>query len=108
MGNTRGAVLLVAIVTGMIIAISAYGIITLVGGGLRRAKAFQERVPARYAVEAGLVYALQQLEEDPRWSAPSPGGHDETIDGIPIKIFMEACTTDPCEDRPIQVTATYE
>ena len=103
--HERGAVLTVVIVMAIVCSMLAWGVLYAAIANARRAQFHREWMPARYAAEAGLVWAMQRLWADPAWSAP--GGQDITaILAIPgvnqLIVTYPVCATPPC---PLQVTA---
>ena len=114
--NERGmAGLITAVVTALIFALAAFAVLVM---ALARAQQNNPldptRLRARYAAEAGIVWATSQLWNDPRWDASGKGfvKVDTDADGTAetkVNLTMPACVTKApnCEDRKLQATVTY-
>ena len=92
----RGIVLGIVLITSIIFGIVAFGLLSLATNQSRQGSFIsEERVRARYAAEAGLVYAMQRLWVNPdecAAAALSPPPFD-TGDGIVMTIVV---TRTPC------------
>jgi hypothetical protein len=112
MGNDRGMVLGVVILTAVVFAIVAFGALTVALGGGQRAKQFHhERLRARYAAEAGVVWAMQQLWADPSWFSEAGGPPDFRLDDgtskVDVDLVIPPCTLAPCENRRLEARVVY-
>ena len=103
--HERGFALAATVITALLCAVAAYVILLIATSQARRAKVFQERYAARYAAEAGLVWAKEQLWANPTWS-PNPGT-DVTINGLAVDILLPTCSSNPCEERQLQAKVIY-
>ena len=99
----RGAVLIVVMVTAFLIAIAIYTTLFLAISQARYAVFYRSRTQARYAAEAGLVWAQQRL-----WQTPSEcfgASPDWTLPTTPptnIEVTRTPCPGPP----PSTLTAT--
>ena len=64
LSEERGIVLAAAIITAIICAIAAYLVLFLAISQARHARFYHQRARARYATEAAIVWAQQQLWAD--------------------------------------------
>jgi len=83
-GNTLG----VSILTAIICSIAAYLILFLATGQARHARFYRQRVRARYAAEAAIVWAQQRLRADPTYcntSNPPP------LEGYQVQVTVTNC-----------------
>ncbi len=114
MVNRRGAALAIVVVTALICAIAAYGILILVRGQAGRALAFQQRLKARYASEAGLWIAMAKLRNFPSYPESSIPGTTVTTPcpsaGGVIARAEEAIDFDgngpSANDQSVEITVT--
>ena len=91
--NGRGAALWIVIVTALICSVAAYTMLMMAVSQARRGQFYANRTKARYAAEAGLVWAMQRL-----WQAPTnftAGTTDVTVDGMNVDV-IGACNPGPC------------
>ena len=113
--------LMTAVVTALIFSLAAFAVLVM---ALARAQQNNpldpSRLRARYAAEAGIVWATYELWNDPRWDSP-PGwagpprdiAVDTDADGkaeTKVDLIMPACVTKSkvdCEDRKLQAFVTY-
>ena len=104
--HERGFALAATVITALLCAVAAYVVLLIATSQARRAKVFQERYAARYAAEAGLVWAKEQkLWTTPTWS--SGAGADVTINGFNVDINLPPCTATPCEARKFEAKVVY-
>ena len=96
-----------AVITALLCAVAAYTILLIATSQARRAKIFQERYAARYAAEAGLVWAKEQLWSDSTWSSGVGPPADLTINGFDVDIDLPPCTATPCETRQLKAKVIY-
>ncbi|MBI4340652.1 MAG: hypothetical protein HY598_00040 [Candidatus Omnitrophica bacterium] len=109
--NEQGAVLVVVTAAALVCSALAYGALYLTVAKTRRAHALKERAQVRYAAEAAMVWAMQQLWNDPAWSAP--GGIDLiatlSIPAIPgiseLTVRYAGCAAPPCPPGTLTVVA---
>ena len=78
MRNERGMALGFVLIIALLGAIAAYAILMLAISQARHSAFSQERPSARYAAEAGLVWARQRLWEDP--TSCFPANPDLSVD----------------------------
>ena len=88
----HGAVLGVAIMTAIVCSVVAYLILFLATSQARQARFYHQRVRARYATEAAIIWAQQRLRADPNF----PGTLDcriagPTIEGYPTQVTVTSC-----------------
>ena len=85
MRQERGTVLAVAILTAIVCSIAAYLVLFLAISQARHARFYHQRVRARYATEAAIVWAQQRLWVDPplcsqNWiNAPAMEGYQVQV-----------------------------
>ncbi len=74
----RGIALITVIVAAMVFSIAAYAVLFMSMGMSNRQSFNEKSVRARYAAEAGIVYAMQKLWKDPPTIAANcfPGTDD--------------------------------
>ena len=61
----KGVVLMITVMTAIVCAIAAYAMLQVAVAEARQAVFYRDRTVARYAAEAGLVWAQQRLWADP-------------------------------------------
>ncbi len=114
--NERGIALGIVILTAVVFAVAAFAVLTMALSRMQVSSTVgARRLKATYAAEAGLVWAMQQLWENPTtWSAaggtvlPFDIDGDGTISpGEGVTVIMPACGASPCPDRPLQAKVTY-
>ena len=111
--NQRGSAIWVTLGVAIVCAVAAYGALFTAQSVARRTQFHQERTRARYAAEAGYVWAMDQL-----WSFPGgrwlPFGGVVTapttplVGGIAVNVTMPACAAfpAPCGSRLVTVTVS--
>ncbi len=113
--TSRGGALIAVIVTALIASVAAFAALMMAMSQSQSAKLQQDRLVARYAAEAGLVWAQQQLwDEQAFWSNPAhpctdPGTEgtnvvltNQPLPGIgPVNITITNCGV----GRPHKITA---
>ena len=103
LSSNRGMVMGFAILTAFLAALSSYVMLQLVVSGAQHARYYRNRSISRYAAEAGLVWAQQQM-----WSGL--GGcfganpdiqidHDGNVATPPINVDIIATPCPPAETR---------
>ena len=97
----RASVLWLLLVVSLVAAVASYGALFAAISHARRTKFNRTRTAARYAAEAGLVWAMERLWQDPSWTPPG-GTPTLTINGIGVIVTMPNCTQTPCEPRTLQ------
>ena len=88
----RGIVLGIVIITAVIFSIAAYAMLFVAMSHRQRIKEFDvDRLRARYAAEAGLVWAQEQLWDDP--PPPFCGGVPpfSPINGLNVTVAVSNC-----------------
>ena len=99
MHNRRGVALGIAILVALITGIAAYTVLIVAMSQARQSSFQGVRARARYAAEAALVWANQQLSKDSTQTfAANP---DITIAGIPVDVTVAT----GCGKLPCKVTA---
>ena len=103
----RGIALGVVIITAVVFSVAAFAILTLSMGGAQQAGSYARRLKARYAAEAGLVWATQRLWGTPTWT--SSAGTDLTVGGMNVDVTLSACPAPPalCDNRRLEAKVTY-
>ncbi len=86
----RGIVLGIVIITAVIFSIAALGMLTVAMNQRQRVKVFDvNRLRARYAAEAGVVWAQEQLWENKNYcGAPQP---PSPINGLTVTVAVTNC-----------------
>jgi len=101
----RGFVLGAVAVSSIVFSIAAFTALTVALSGRRQSGLFHEqRLRARDAAEAGLVWAAQKLQADPSFSSEA-GNVDVTVDGVEVDVVVPPCAQNPCEPRNIAIQA---
>jgi Tfp pilus assembly protein PilX len=96
-GNQRGAVLGLVIISSVIFGIAAFGLLSLAVNRSRQTGYISiDRIRARYAAEAGLVKAMQEL-----WVNPS----DCSFGPYVMDTFDES-PNNPANDTTVTILAT--
>ncbi len=85
--NERGAVLGLALFTALIASFASLAVLQLAISQTQHAKFHHDRTRSRYAAEAGIVYAQQQLLANPGYCGT--GGLD--INGISVDVTVTDC-----------------
>ena len=106
LGSQQGAALSIVLGTALAASIAAYAMLSVAVGEARHARAFDARARARHAAEAALVWAQQQLWNDPTWSSAA-GATDLTVGGVAVDVILPSCEQLPCEPRRLQTTVIY-
>ena len=69
----RGSILVISILTALVCGIGAYAMLMIAMASARTATFFPGRSTARYAAEAGIVWAQDRLMDDPTYcGVPGP------------------------------------
>ena len=98
----RGAILPIVLGTALLCAIAAYAVLIIVAAQGRHAQFYRGRLRARYAAEAGMVWAKERLWLNPTYCgnpAPPP------IEGMVVSITISDCTAG--SNKTIAARATY-
>ena len=107
----RGAALTMAVLAALMSAIAVYTVMVLALSQARQARFFKERLLARNAADAGVVWAQQRL-----FSSPNPdtveflsGNVDFTLNGVDVDVILPACPAPPalCSSRILQARVAY-
>lgn len=107
----QGAALVVAVLTALLSAIAVYTVMVLALSQARQAQFFRERLVARNAAEAGVVWAQQWL-----WVHPDDCGVPDpppaSFDPVPVSVGVDVtdaggpgCT--PGSPKTIKATVSY-
>ena len=111
--SERGAILGLVTVMALACAIASYTVLMMAGSDVRQGGFYEGRTESRYAAEAGLIWAMQQLWVDPYWQSAA-GTTDVTVDvnGRPVNvdIIMPSCgvvAPTPCPSRSLQAKVVY-
>ena len=89
--NERGAAVLVLLVIGAIVfAVMAYAVLAVSVSKKDLSHFEEDRARARYAAEAGMIWAYQKLWADPTYcnSVPSP---QVTLNGLKVGVLITNC-----------------
>lgn len=97
-GTEGGFILTIVVGVALICSVLAYGVLFSSVAQARRTQFYRERSAARYAAEAGLVWAFEQLWQDPSWA-----GGTLPLGGVSVDVTLPPCGT-PCTPRPMTVT----
>ena len=112
----HGSVLAMVIIGAVIFSIAAYAMLNLSLSRTQSVRYNIDRYRARYAAEAGMVYAMQKLWANPNWSSGQGWTKSEDLDldtnadGIAdtqVDIIIPKCTKSPCEMRRLQAQVVY-
>jgi Tfp pilus assembly protein PilX len=110
--SERGSALGLVVATALLSSMGAYVMLQLANSQAQQAQFHRNRMRARYAAEAGFVWAKQRLEASP--PAPEPtfdDAPDLEVDGIPVDITVicEGGGAPPCgtDRRTIRVSVSY-
>jgi len=93
MKQQRGAALLVVLFVALVGSVGVYGVLMTSMGMTRQSIGLSNALRARYAAEAGLVWARQRLWESLQ---DFGGGTDLTVNGMDVDV-TGACSTLPCD-----------
>lgn len=104
--NERGVALGVVIMMSLVFAAVSMGALMLSSSRSQTSSLQAHRLKAQYAAEAGLVWAMQRLFTDPSQAFAS-GDTDVTMNGVDVDVILPACSSTPCETRPLQAKAVY-
>ena len=87
--NERGAIVLgMTILTAILAAIASFAVLQLAIAYSLQGRFFVNRTPYRYAAEAGLVWAQEQLWNNPAYcGAPDP----PVINGVTVDVTVTNC-----------------
>ena len=88
-GQERGAVLGVSIMTAIVCSVVAYLVLFLATSQARQARFYHQRVRARYATEAAIVWAQQQLRANPAFCITD--GNGPLLEGYQTKVTVTSC-----------------
>ncbi|MDP3722143.1 MAG: hypothetical protein Q8R91_01430 [Candidatus Omnitrophota bacterium] len=107
--NERGVVLGVVILSSIAFSVAAFAMLTMaMSGHFRSEQHHRKRLEARYAAEAGVVWAMQQIWTDPdilanplKCFAANP---DVTIEAFDVDIIAEPC---PGEDVSLEANVQF-
>ena len=103
----RGAALGMVVMIALATAIGAYTILIASMNQAQQGVGNANRMRARYAAEAGLVWAQQQLWGTPTLSFTS-SSPDITIGGRGIEITVSpVCVATPCPPQTLQARVSY-
>jgi Tfp pilus assembly protein PilX len=104
--SPRGAAtLIIVLITALLAGIAAYSVLQMMIAEARQARFYRERMRARYAAEAGIVWAQQRLWDNEAWS--SGVGTDFTLpDGTTVDVVMAPCGAS-CFPRDITSEVTW-
>lgn len=87
--NTRGAIVLsMTIIVALLCAIACLAVLQLAIGYARQGRFFINRTPYRFATEAGIVWAQEQL-----WANPAYCGNPDppVINGVTVDVAVTNC-----------------
>lgn len=117
--NKRGTALGVVLMASIVFTVSAFAVLTIgMSSNQRTELLYGDRIKARYAAEAGVVWTMQKLWQDPTWFSNagytgSPGDPPELdTDGdgkadTKVDVILPKCTKTPCEARKLQARVIY-
>ena len=102
--NDRGIALGVVLMTAVIFSVAAFAVLTMALSGQQRLKVLsKDHLSAQYAAEAGVVWVMQRLWNDPTYCAnntplPSP---PNPINGLTVNVTVTNCGA----NNPHQINA---
>ena len=85
----RGTILTVAVLTAFVCSIAAYLVLFLAVCQARQARFYKNRMRARYAAEAAVVWAQQRLFADPAYCIAN--GDGPVLEGYQTKVTVTNC-----------------
>ena len=85
----RGTVLAVAILTAIVCSVTAYLVLFLAISQARQARFYHQRVRARYATEAAIVWAQDQLRINPAY-CPN-WANAPVMEGFQVQVTVTNC-----------------
>ena len=85
----RGAVLGASILTALVCSVIAYLVMFLAVSQARQARFYHQRVRARYATEAAIVWAQQQLRANPAFCLTN--GNGPLLEGYQTTVTVTNC-----------------
>ena len=106
----RGLALAMVIMAALLAAIAVYAMLLVATSQAKQGRFNVDRSRGRYAAEAGLVWAQQQLLKDPYWPPSNNPNPFTTIDGLRVDITILACGVTPpvrCPSRKLAAKVTY-
>ena len=111
--SERGAVLMMAVIAALIAAVMSYGILALAMAQAKQSVVYRNRTPAINAAEAALVWAREQLWQNPLGDLPTDFcfqnnpdvqiDHDQNPATPPINV--DIIVTGPCPSAALQLSA---
>ena len=106
-GSERGAVLMMAVIAALIAAVMSYGILALAMAQAKQSVVYRNRTPAINAAEAALVWAREQLWQNPNLCFGADPDiaidHDQNPTTPPINVNI--IVTGPCPSAALQLSA---
>ena len=103
----RGVILGVAIAIALLASIAAYTVLQIGMYQARHAEFYRDHTASRYAAEAGLVWAQQNLYANPTWGG---GTLPVAVGGANVNVVVTVnppCAVAPCPGRTVQAKVTY-
>jgi hypothetical protein len=100
----RGIALAAVIGSALVFSVAAYAVLYASLGFRQRVDFSKRNIRARYAAEAGMVWAMQRLWDNPAWTS-SAGTIDLPFDvdqdgatgaSEGVDVVYESCPTQPC------------
>lgn len=82
----RGAVLGIVMLVALVATIASYAMLEVAVSRARQARFYRDRLPSRYAAEAAIVWAQQQL-----WTDSLFCGGTHTVGGVPVQVTVTNC-----------------
>ena len=111
--DRQGSALTAVIIGAVILSIAAVAVLSMSTTRVSTSSLDVRRLRARYAAEAGTVWAMQQLWGNSNWSDPS-GDVDLKLDtdgngstDTSVDVIMNQCKSVPCESRRLQAKVVY-
>jgi len=92
MNRERGVALAMMIMMALVAAISIYAILFMASSQARQAAFNASSIRARYAAEVGLVWAQQQLHDNPAYCGTPP---PPPVSGMTPLVTMTNCGPTP-------------
>lgn len=92
----RGAALAAVVAASVVFSVSAAAVLTMGLHRTRTARFNEHRLRAKYAAEAGLVWALQRFWDDPsKCNSMNVINPDLTVGGLDVDVTIDDCAADP-------------
>lgn len=110
--DERGVALGIVILSAIVFSVAAFAVLTMSLSRAQTAELTEDRLRARYAAEAALVWAMQRLWVDQTWSSGlgidlpfDIDGDGSIAAGEGVDVSIPACGP-PCPNRTLEAKVT--